>query len=309
MRYKLIFSKRLAIILLAFAIISCVSSRLGSAGESENLGTRKLEGMVFIKGGCFEMGDTFGDGDSDERPVHTVCVDDFYMGQHEVTVGEFRKFADETGYKTEAEKGDGCFYWDGKKWSKDKSISWRAPRFTQNDQYPVVCVSWNDANEYTNWMGKKSGKDFRLPTDAEWEYAARSGGKKEKFAGFSNEGDLSQYANFCDSNCDFDLKTKGQNDGYRNTSPVGSFKPNGLGLYDMSGNVWEWVNDWYDGGYYKSSPKDNPKGPSRGEYRVLRGGSWLNGPRYVRAATRNWVRPDVRDTYDGFRLALSPSVR
>lgn len=142
----------------------------------------KIEAMIFIKGGCYEMGDTFGDGSSEEKPVHTVCVDDFYMGRYEVTVGEFRKFADETGYKTEAEKGDGCFYWTGKNWEKDKSKSWRNPGFSQTGKHPVVCVSWNDAIEYANWMGKKAGKTYRLPTEAEWEYAARSGGKNNKYS-------------------------------------------------------------------------------------------------------------------------------
>ncbi|MDP7555621.1 MAG: SUMF1/EgtB/PvdO family nonheme iron enzyme, partial [Nitrospinota bacterium] len=109
--------------------------------------------------------------------------------------------------------------------------------------------------------------------------------------------------NFCDDNCDFNWKTKNQNDGYKYTAPVGSFKPNGIGLYDMTGNVWEWVSDWYDKNYYRNSPKDNPIGPASGKYKVLRGGSWLYIPEYLRAAFRDRYKPDDRNFNYGFRIA------
>ena len=250
------------------------------------------------------MGDTFGDGGSDEKPIHEVCVDDFYMGEHEVTVGEFRDFVNETGYKTEAESGDGCYYYTGSEWKIDRDKYWDNPGFSQTDRSPVTCVSWNDANKLIKWKKRNTGLNYRLPTEAEWEYAAREGGRRIKFAGFSDEGDSSKYANFCDSNCDFGHKTGSQNDGYKNTSPVKSFKPNSLGLYDMTGNVYECVSDWYGKDYYRNSPKDNPKGPSSGEYRALRGGSWFYRPLDLRATNRNRGRPDFSGLLDdGFRIA------
>ena len=259
------------------------------------------DGMVFIKGGCFDMGDTFGDGEDDEKPVHEVCVDDFYMGEHEVTVGEFRDFVNETGYKTEAESGDGCYYYTGSEWKIDRDKYWDNPGFSQTDRSPVTCVSWNDANKLIKWKKRNTGLNHRLPTEAEWEYAARGGGKKVKFSGFSGELEIYKYGNFCDDNCDFNWKTKNQNDGYKYTAPVGSFKPNGIGLYDMTGNVWEWVSDWF--GEYSKSPKDNPKGPASGKYKVLRGGSWTSKPRNLRATFRYRSPPALRNYDFGFRIA------
>lgn len=132
---------------------------------------------------------------------------------------------------------------------------------------------------------------YRLPTEAEWEYAARSGGKNEKYAGTSNESELGDYAWYS------------INSGSK-THPVGQKKPNGLGIYDMSGNVWEWVNDWYDSDYYKNSPKNNPTGPSSGQYRVLRGGSWFTGARTTEAPDRSRYGPSIRDNGFGFRLVV-----
>jgi len=258
--------------------------------------------FVFIKGGCFEMGDTFGDGGKDEKPVHEACVDDFYLGKYEVTVGEFRKFVDATGYSTEAEKGDGCLTSAGEKWEMDRSASWRSPGFPINDKHPVVCVSWNDAVAYARWMEGRGGKTYRLPTEAQWEYAARSGGKREKYSGTSQEGELGQYAWY------------GDNSG-RRTHPVGQKNPNGLGLYDMSGNVWEWCSDSYDENYYKISPKDNPHGPIVDpdwipdvpdvELRTVRGGSWVDDPWFVRAANRFRDVPASWGSFNGFRLGAS----
>jgi len=248
-------------------------------------------GMEFVrvKGGCYQMGDTFGDGDSDEKPVHEVCVDDFYIGKYDVTVGDFRRFVSDTGYSTEAEKGDGCYVWSGSSWNKDSSKNWKNPGFSQEDRNPVVCVTWNDAKAYAGWMQGKSGKAVRLPTEAEWEYAARSGGKAEKYAGGNDIDSVAWYNG---------------NSGNR-THPVGTKSPNGLGLYDMSGNVWQWTADWYGDKYYSESPRNNPIGPNSGQYRVLRGGSWFNLPVNVRAANRYWDDPTLRLSSYGFRLVLS----
>ena len=224
-----------------------------------------LTGMefVFIKGGCFEMGDTFGDGDADEKPVHQVCVDDFYLGKYEVTMGQW-----------------------------DKVMGRPSDPLGLLVNLPATDVSWNNVQEFISRLNNQSHQTYRLPTEAEWEYAARSGGKSEKYSGTSREDELPQYAWY------------DKNSGSR-THPVGEKRPNGLGLYDMSGNVWEWCADWYDVDYYQNSPKDSPSGPGNGKSRVLRGGSWDNNPRLVRAALRGWVGPAVRNTYLGFRLGSS----
>ena len=220
------------------------------------------KGMVFIKSGCFQMGDTFGDGDNDENPVHEVCVNDFYMGEHEVTQKEWKEVMgnNPSGFK---DCGGDC---------------------------PVESVSWNDVQQYIRKLNDKTGMKYRLPTEAEWEYAARGGGRKEKYAGTSKKSDLGDYAWYED------------NSG-RKTHPVKAKQPNSLGPYDMSGNVWEWVSDWYDKNYYRNSPKDNPIGPASGKYKVLRGGSWSSWPLDLRATSRYGLKPDSRYTGLGFRIA------
>ena len=210
------------------------------------------------------MGDTFGDGSAGEQPVHRVCVKDFYLGKYEVTQDQWAKL---TG-----------FY---------------PSHFQGGDDYPVENVSWNDVQEFLAKLRQKTGKEFRLPTEAEWEYAARSGGKQEKYAGTSSESELEQYAWYS------------SNSGEK-THPVGQKKPNGLGLYDMTGNVWEWCSDWYGEKYYSESPQENPQGPTSGESRLIRGGSWYGEPGLIRAAYR--LRPDPSDRGGdiGFRLVLPP---
>jgi len=221
--------------------------------------------FVFVKGGCYQMGDTFGDGDGDEKPVHEVCVDDFYIGKYEVTQGQWQRImGSNPSYFSSC--GDNC---------------------------PVEKVSWNDAQEFIRKLNNQSGKRYRLPTEAEWEYAARSGGKREKWSGTSDESSLGDYAWY------------NANSGSK-THPVGQKRPNGLGLHDMSGNVWEWCQDWYGSDYYSSSGRDNPGGPSSGSYRVNRGGSWISPAAFTRAADRSGFNPDGRGSTLGFRLALPP---
>lgn len=223
------------------------------------------ERFVFVKGGCFEMGDTFGDGRDDEKPVHTVCVEDFYIDKYEVTQ---RQWVEVIGTNPSNFKGcDGC---------------------------PVEQVTWEGVQDFIRTLNKKTGANYRLPTEAEWEYAARSSGKKEKWAGTNSESELREYAWY------------DGNSGHK-THPVGQNEPNGLGLYDMSGNVWEWVQDSYDphSNYYSNSPKDNPKGPSSGQFRVLRGGSWYNFPWNARSSNRFGYKPGYSDHYSGFRLVLT----
>jgi len=267
-------------------------------------------GMEFllVKGGCYQMGDTFGDGWQEEKPVHEVCLNDFYLGKYEVTVGEFRKFVNETGYRTDAEKGDGCFVYRSEKWENDRNKNWREPGFSQDDRHPVVCVSWNDAKAFADWLRGKGGRNYRLPTEAEWEYAARSQGKNYRYSW----GAGSPAGNVADISLQRQFPARswpiwdGYDDGYVFTAPVGKFTPNEIGLYDMSGNALEWVSDWYDQNYYKSSPKDNPQGPGSGSLKVLRGGSWYNDPRNARASNRFRAYPKTPSDGHAFRLGFAP---
>ncbi|MBI5874931.1 MAG: SUMF1/EgtB/PvdO family nonheme iron enzyme [Deltaproteobacteria bacterium] len=236
---------------------------LAMAKRPKGASGKGIEGMIFVKGGCFEMGDTFGDGESYEKPSHAVCVADFYMGEAEVTQAEWQDIM-----------GNNPSY------------------FKDCDTCPVENIAWNDVQEFINKLNQKTGKKYRLPTEAEWEYAARSGGKKEKWAGTSAESEIGEYAWYGDNS-------------EKKTHPVKQKKPNGLGFYDMSGNVWEWVSDWYNDRYYESSPKNNPIGPSTGSEHALRGGSWLDNPKRLRLTGRSWHYPVYRDNRFGFRLASS----
>jgi len=216
--------------------------------------------VVQIPGGTFQMGSN--DGESDEKPVHTVTVKSFAMGKYEATRGEFRKFVEATSYKTDAEKGDGCYGWTGSEWKKDSSFNWKNVGFTQDDKHPVVCVSWNDAKAYVKWLSEQTGKDYRLPTEAQWEYAARAGTTTKYWWG--NEiGKNNANCDGCGSQWD-----------NKQTAPVGSFKPNPFGLYDVSGNVWEWLEDkWHDS--YNGAPVDGSAWMSGdSNFHLLRGGSW-----------------------------------
>ncbi|MBC8234001.1 formylglycine-generating enzyme family protein [bacterium] len=208
--------------------------------------------MRLIPAGEFQMGSN--NGDSDEKPVHTVNLDAFYMDKYEVTVGQYKKFIQATGHRAP-------------NWS---SVS----QYSPTDNHPIIYVSWDDAQAYCKWAGK------RLPTEAEWEKAARGGlvGKKYPWGDEAPDAGGKYRANFDPGNY--------TEDGYRYCAPVGSFPPNGYGLYNMAGNVWEWCSDWYDGNYYFSSPRNNPPGPASGSHRVLRGGSWRSASDGMRAAPR-----------------------
>jgi len=278
----------------------------------------KKTGMsfAFVKGGCFQMGDSAGDGDKDEKPVHEVCVDDFYLGKYEVTVGQFRQFVKETGYRTDAEKNTGgnlgCYALDfndsNNLFTWRAWASWRKPSKYQDNQdnHPVACVSWNDAQAFVQWLAKKSGKRLRLPTEAEAEYAARGGTTGRNYWG-EGKDDACSYANVADQtklpNGQWWTEKHECSDGYAFASPVGSFSPNAFGLYDMMGNVNEWCSDWYGENYYSESPKRNPRGPDHGSGRVARGGSWGGLPRGVRASIRSGGTPDDRYSDIGLRVA------
>jgi formylglycine-generating enzyme required for sulfatase activity len=219
----------------------------------------KKDDMVLIPAGEFQMGDN---GISDAK-VHTVYLDAFCIDKYEVTNAQYKKFVQATGHK----KPEGMGYVNGK-WQNGFK-PWSDPNFNGDDQ-PVVCVSWEDAKAYADWAGK------RLPTEAEWEKAARGGVKEKKYVWGDDWPPPRSAGNFADISAPRLLSDFVIID-YAYTAPVGSFKSNGrygYGLYDMAGNVWEWCEDWYDSNYYATSPKSNPAGPSSGSYHVCRGGSW-----------------------------------
>lgn len=244
--------------------------------------------FVPVPAGCFQMGNGFSDAYHLEKPVHEVCLDEFSIAKYDVTVGAFRRFVQESGYVTEAESSGGCYAYDGASWRMNSGASWRSPGFKQDDSHPVVCVTWDDAARYAAWLSGKDAKSYHLPSEAQWEYAARSGGRIERYAGGGDIDALAWYS----------ANANGT------THPVGQKKPNALGLYDMSGNVWQWCADWYSQSYYRQSPRNNPKGPPEGTKRMFRGGSWFYDARGVRASYRDFAAPDYRSSYLGFRLVL-----
>ena len=219
---------------------------------------KNLPGMVFVKGGCFMMGSK---KEKDEKPIHEVCLDDFYIGKYEVTQ---------------------------KQW---KEVMGNNPSRFKCDNCPVENVSWDNVQDFIRKLNTKTGNNYRLLTEAEWEYAARGGDQSRGYiySGSNTIGDVAWYNG---------------NSGSK-THAAGTKKANELGIYDMSGNVWEWCSDWYGADYYGKSPTNNPAGPTTGSGRVLRGGSWGSFATHCRVADRHWCNPDNRSNNLGFRLARS----
>jgi len=252
--------------------------------------------MVYIPPCEFEMGSNIYDS---EKPPHTVYLDGYWMGKYEVTVRQFGLFVKDTGYVTQAESEGGAYTWTGNNWEQKESIDWKNPGFKQEDNHPVVCVSWNDAVEYFKWISGKKGVNFKLPTEAQWEKAARgTDQRKYPWGNHDSYYNGKWYANYAAH----DSWEKRGEDGFEFTSPVG-FYPQGAspyGLLDMAGNVWEWCSDWY--GPYSEKYQKNPIGPEIGTYRVLRGGGWYYDARGLRCSFRGDVRPSDRYSYVGFRL-------
>jgi formylglycine-generating enzyme required for sulfatase activity len=270
--------------------------------------TEPLTGMRFVRipAGCFRMGSDAGEAgrDRDEGPMHEVCLDGFWMSQYEVTRGQFRTFVEQTGYVTDAEREGFSWVYDGR-WEKKPGYSWHRPGFAQDDRHPVVHVSLNDAQAMARWLTERSKGEFRLPTEAEWEYACRAGTLSARFWG-EDPKDACTFANVADETARKRYpvwETHPCADGFVFTAPVGSFRPNGFGLHDMLGNVWEWCADIYDPDAYRKHSGKNPVVEKGGTARVVRGGSWYSRPRYVRSAGRDQLsRPDRRSQDQGFRL-------
>ncbi len=267
--------------------------------------------MILVEGGSFSMGNPYTDkekkGDEDEKPVHKVTLSSFYIGEHEVTVKEYKEFCDATGHKMPQPPD--------KKWmeshigTKKHYPSPAKKWWGWNSEYPMHKVIWEEAIKYCNWLSEKEGLDkcysenedfgwdldltktgYRLPTEAEWEFAARGGNNSNGYL-FSGSNDEKEVA-WLDVTTDLvgpkEVKTK---------------KPNELGIYDMCGNVWEWCSDYYNEGYYKFSPEKNPFYSVSQPYRVIRGGSWHYRKEYATITSRDGPKPGFSNFNYGFRLA------
>jgi formylglycine-generating enzyme required for sulfatase activity len=277
--------------------------------------------MVVIAGGSFTMGSapeekawTASHGGSkeavsDEAPQHDVTLSSFAIGRFDVTRGEYAAFVQETGYPS----GDGCGHGSAiSKWEKDPNITWERPGFPQTDRDPVVCVSWNDARAYVSWLNKKSGHPgaYRLPSESEWEYAARAG-TTSKFWWGDHVTDAPSHAWFRDNSAVTDCQGLFCSGGQ--THSVGAMPPNQFGLYDMTGDVWQWTEDCYDNSYAgvpvrgranETSSRDPKTNDSQGRcLRVDRGGSWMFPAWLLRPATRERNPEDYRAVIMGFRVA------
>ena len=245
---------------------------------------RAKDGMalVYVPAGEFEMGSI--EGASDERPVHTIWLNSFWIDQTEVTNTQYRQCAEAGACEAPTE------------------CDWGIPTYEDETKadHPVVCVDWFGAQAYCEWAGG------RLPTEAEWEYAARGPAQNTYPWGDTFDGEL---LNYCDANCEYDHRDSMHDDGYEMTAPVGSYSDGAswCGALDMAGNVWEWVADRYDNDHYADSPSRNPTGPSAGDYRVLRGGSWTGLAKNVRSADRDYDRPSPRYHAVGFRCVATAS--
>lgn len=285
--------------------------------------------LIYIPTGKFTMGTT--QGEDKELPEHSVHLDGYWIGKYPVTVAQFRVFVKETGYITDSERGEGSWIAEGGQIKYD--VSWDKPNFKQDDSHPVICVSWNDADAYIKWISSETGIDFCLPTEAQWERAAR--GTDQRTYPWGNEVPDGSQANFADVNYGNRFGEKGRNsdskidDGYAQTSPVDAY-PKGqspYGVFDMAGNTIDWLFDWYDPEYYSKSPLHNPIGPVRNIkrkkhsipggwasnlQRSIRGGAWTDASGELSLAEGGQsVRSDMRERTDqyssddhlGFRLA------
>ena len=250
-----------------------------SAADMEANRKRLFMGMPINKVNCPSGASTDSDAYDNETPQHKVHITKgFQMGIHEVTLGQFKQFI----------AGAGRYDLLSDAFIKSNSYG---------DAAAVTHVSWDDAQAFIRWLNEKEGGSaYRLPTEAEWEYAARAG-TTTKYSWGNSEGQAGNYAWYSENAYDV---------GSKYAHAVGQKKPNPWGLYDMHGNVWEWVQDWYDDNYYRNSPTNDPKGPSSGRRRVARGGSWSHDARNLRSASRGNRSPDGRGSSLGFRLVRQP---
>jgi len=300
-----------------------LASCLGYSLASDSTGSESVQELVLVRGGTYVMGDVFEDDRKfmiDEKPLHEVELDDFYIARHETTIAEFRAFVQDTAYRTRKEKHLEA------KLKKDETpydtYTWKESGFPQTETHPVVWVAWEDAAAYCNWLSKKEGypvaydlhtyqvvdangnptddilkvKGYRLPTEAEWEYAARERGKKVLYGNGKNvakEGEIACL--FCDDS----LSQEERENLPTGTTPVGTITPNALGLYDMSGNAWEWCLD--QGQEYKADRQVNPYYP--GDFHMIRGGTYCSEPFSCNVFGRINFWGGANCSASGFRIA------
>jgi formylglycine-generating enzyme required for sulfatase activity len=311
-------SNTFAALAVGVTIVACGAARESS--DDAHLARRHSVnsiGMRFarIPAGEFRMGSPSTERGHrlNERPAHTVRIThDFEMGVHEVTNSQFQSFVEATGYETEAERdfdgGFGIDYATGKV-MRDPNHDWRAPGFPgfqRRGDHPVLMVSWADAEAFNTWLSTKEGRRCRLPTEAEWEYAARGGTETPWWTG-DNPESLVRGANTADASLRAAMPSaswaSSWDDGHAFVAPVGSFRPNPFGLHDVHGNVWEWCGDWYAEDYYAQSPAQDPSGPEMGRFRTIRGGGWFNDALQNRSAQRIYFEPTFRYCLlSGFRV-------
>jgi len=275
--------------ILAFVIAACALSAT-KPGEVVNDGHGDY---VYVPAGAFKMGDNFGDGEARERPVHSVTLDAYFIGKFEVTNWEWRKFRDDPGY-------DDPKYWPGKRpVPKDQVPYWTSvPNHgggtPDSDNYPVLGVNWDSAVAYCNWLSARTGKKYRLPTEAEWEKAAR--GTDQRKYPWGNTIDHS-YATYVKDASFVTATAAGVN--AKGASPYGA--------QDMAGNVMEWCSDWYIRDYYANSPSKNPQGPTTGAYKVVRGGTFFEEAFELRSYRRTSAWPSFQShRMTGFRAVREP---
>jgi formylglycine-generating enzyme required for sulfatase activity len=258
-----------------------------------------LPETVRIAAGQFIMG--ADDGEEDERPAHVVMIDPFELGVHPVTVAQYARFLRETGHRSPAVYELPLIVATGGR-EREQAFRTGAAPYAWTDglppegraDHPVTLVRWEDASAYCQWLSSLLGRPIRLATEAEWEYAARAGSRDR--LPWGDALDPSR-ANF--------LLDPYHNEG-AGTTPVHRYEPNALGVRDLIGNVWEWVSDWYAADYYARSPERNPRGPSRGSLRVLRGGGWpTSDPKMLTCSYRHKVPPDTYSYSIGFRIACA----
>lgn len=256
--------------------------------------------MIHIEKGSYNMGSYYGD--KDEKPPHKIVIDyDFEISKYEVTVQSFKSFIRATGYKTDAEKNNSCYTWINDIWVYKTGVTWKNPNYLQEDTHPVVCVSWEDSKQYIEWLNKQTNKNYRLPTEAEWEYIAKAG-TSTKWSFGNNKKHLKFHANIADSLSTYTWK-ESWNDGYKYTAPVGSYMANQLGVHDMYGNVWEWCEDWYAENYQNTPRNGSTNNKNHNKKKVFRGASWINFPSSTRSANRFYDTPTSRYNVIGFRVA------
>ncbi|MGA1825370.1 MAG: formylglycine-generating enzyme family protein [bacterium] len=244
--------------------------------------------MLYIEGGEFIMGDQGSQGGFDEKPAHAATISPFYLSETTITVAQWRQFYEDSDTAWDL--------WDSvKKYSPDK-------------ESPIIFISYNDAIEFCAWLSEKEGRNYRLPTEAEWEFAARGGstGKEYPWGDTPPDGTQCNFADMDEYEKDKDLWAAEAtvSDGYAYCAKVHAYTPNGYGLYQMSGNVLQWCQDWYFSHYYHEAPSDNPKGPESGNEKVLRGGAWCFPPVMVRVSDRYNLNPSIRKEFIGFRIAI-----